>query len=65
VISAANIHYELAEKTHAIAAGGIGMIQLLVKRLGLDEAITDAKRTRCAIRFGAEIEGAHALRSLD
>jgi hypothetical protein len=39
MISAANIHYELAEKTHAIAAGGIGMIQLLVKRLGLDEAI--------------------------
>ena len=30
VISAANIHYELADKTQAIAAGGIGMIQLLV-----------------------------------
>lgn len=39
VISAANIHYELSEKAQAIAAGGIGMIQLLVKRLGLDEAI--------------------------
>ena len=24
VISASNIHYEIAEKTHAIAAGGIG-----------------------------------------
>lgn len=39
VISASNIHYELAEKTQAIAAGGIGMIQLLVKKLGLDDAI--------------------------
>lgn len=39
VISARNIHYEIAERTQAIAAGGIGMIQLLVKQLGLDEAI--------------------------
>lgn len=39
VISATNIHYEIAEKTQAISAGGIGMIQLLAKRLGLDEAI--------------------------
>lgn len=39
VISAANIHYELADKTQAIVSGGIGMIQLLVKKLGLDEAI--------------------------
>ncbi len=39
VISATNIHYEIAEKTQAISSGGMGMIQLLVKRLGLDEAI--------------------------
>ena len=39
VISASNVHYEIAEKTHAIAAGGIGMIHLLVKRFGLDHAI--------------------------
>lgn len=39
VISATNIHYEIAEKTLAIAAGGIGMVQLLVKRLRLDDAI--------------------------
>jgi hypothetical protein len=39
VISAANIHYELAGKTQAIAAGGIGLIQLMVKQLGLDDAI--------------------------
>ena len=44
VISASNIHYEIAEKTQAIAAGGIGMIHLLVKRLGLDDAINDSLR---------------------
>lgn len=39
VISATNIHYEISDKTQAIAAGGIGMIQQLVKRVGLDDAI--------------------------
>ena len=39
VLSAANIHYELADKTQAIAAGGIGLIHMMVKRLKLDEAI--------------------------
>lgn len=39
VISASNIHYELADRTQAISAGGIGMIHQLVKRLGLDVAI--------------------------
>lgn len=39
VISATNIHYELAERTQAIATGGIGMIQRMVQRLGLDAAI--------------------------
>ena len=42
MISASNIHYEIAEKTRAIAAGGIGMIHLLVKRLGLDDAINES-----------------------
>jgi hypothetical protein len=39
VISASNIHYELADRTQAISAGGIGMIHQMVKRLGLDDAI--------------------------
>ncbi len=39
VISASNIHFEIADKTQAIAAGGIGMIHLLAKRVGLDQAI--------------------------
>ncbi len=39
VFSASNIHYEVADRTRAISAGGIGMIHQLVKRLGLDEDI--------------------------
>jgi hypothetical protein len=39
VITATNIHYEVAHKTRAIAPGGIGTIQLLVRKLGLAEAI--------------------------
>jgi hypothetical protein len=40
-LAAANIHYEIAERTRAITAGGIGAVHLLVKRLGLDRAIDD------------------------
>ncbi len=39
ILTAANIHYEIAERTQATAAGGIGAIHLLVRKLGLDEAI--------------------------
>lgn len=39
VISASNIHYELADRTQAISAGGIGMIHQVVKSLELDDAI--------------------------
>jgi hypothetical protein len=38
-LTASNIHYELAERTRAIAAGGIGLIHRLVKTVGLDDAI--------------------------
>jgi hypothetical protein len=41
VITATNIHYEVASKTQAISCGGIGAIQLLVRKLGLAEAIDD------------------------
>src|SRR3954463_6767134 len=41
VLTAANIHYEAAAKTRAIACGGIGAIHLLVRKLGLAEAIDD------------------------
>jgi len=39
VLSGANIHYEVSERTRAISAGGLGMIHQMVGRLGLAEAI--------------------------
>jgi hypothetical protein len=39
MISASNIHYEIADRTQAIAAGGIGAIHQMVKRLKLDRLI--------------------------
>jgi hypothetical protein len=39
VISASNIHYEIADRTQAISAGGIGLIHQMVKALELDKAI--------------------------
>ena len=41
VISASNIHYEIADRMQAISAGGIGAIHQMVKRLGLDQAINE------------------------
>jgi hypothetical protein len=41
VITATNISYEAAAKTRAISCGGIGAIQLLVRKLSLAEAIDD------------------------
>jgi Transposase DDE domain group 1 len=39
IMTASNIHYEIAERTHGIAVGGIGAIHALVRQLGLIEAI--------------------------
>jgi hypothetical protein len=39
MITASNIHYEIADRTRAIASGGIGMIHRVAKKLGLVEAI--------------------------
>jgi DDE family transposase len=41
VLTASNIHYEAAAKIRGIACGGIGAIHLLVRKLGLAEAIDD------------------------
>jgi len=41
VFTASNIHYEVAARTRAISCGGIGAIQLLVRKLGLAEAIDE------------------------
>lgn len=42
MIGASNINYEIADRTRAISAGGIGMIHQMVKQLGLDRAIDHA-----------------------
>jgi hypothetical protein len=39
MLTASNIHYEIGERGRGIADGGIGAIHLLVRRLGLAEAI--------------------------
>lgn len=41
VFTAANIQYEASARTRAIACGGIGVIHLLVRKLGLAEAIDE------------------------
>jgi hypothetical protein len=41
IITATNIRYEAATKTRAISCGGIGAIHLLVRKLGLAEAIDE------------------------
>jgi len=39
VLSASNVEYQIAERTQAIGAGGIGAIQQMTKWLGLDREI--------------------------
>ena len=39
LLTASNIRYELADRTRAISAGGIGLIHGVVKTLGLDTSI--------------------------
>ena len=39
MITAANIHYEIAERARATTAGGIGAMHLMVRKLELDRAI--------------------------
>jgi hypothetical protein len=39
MMTASNIHYEIADRTQATANGGIGAMHLLVRKLGLDQAL--------------------------
>ena len=39
MMTASNIHYEIADRARATVAGGIGAVHLLVRKLGLAEAI--------------------------
>ncbi len=41
VLTAANIHDDVADKTRAIPCGGIGAIHLMVRKIGLAQAIDD------------------------
>jgi hypothetical protein len=41
VMTASNIQYEVADRTHAITCGGIGAIHLLADKLGLIDAINE------------------------
>jgi hypothetical protein len=41
MMSASNIHYEITDRTRAIAPGGIGAIHLLAQKLGLVRDIND------------------------
>jgi hypothetical protein len=41
MLSATNIHYEVAEKSRGIGVGGIGAIHMLATRVGLPAAIND------------------------
>jgi len=41
IMTASNIHYEIADRTRATTHGGIGAIHLLVRKLGLDKVINE------------------------
>jgi hypothetical protein len=41
MFTAANIHYEIADRTRGLAHGGIGAIHLLARRIGLIDAINE------------------------
>lgn len=41
VFTASNIHFEIADKTRGLVHGGIGAMHLLVRKLGLAQAIDD------------------------
>ena len=42
MMSASNIHYEMADRTRAVGVGGIGAMHLLARRTGLIDAIDKA-----------------------
>ncbi len=39
MLTASNIHYEIADRCHGISSGGIGAIHEMARRLGLIDAI--------------------------
>lgn len=59
VFSANRIHYQLAERTRGIAAGGLGLMQLLVEEVGLAREID--RRVHVLRRHLPYHESDHAL----
>jgi Transposase DDE domain group 1 len=41
MMTASNIHYEISDRTHAMAPGGLGAIHLMAQKLGLVQDIND------------------------
>ena len=41
VLKSGNIHYEISDRTNGTLYGGIGAIQQMIKRLGLEDEIND------------------------
>jgi len=39
MFTASNIHYEIAERTHGVCAGGVGAVHLMTKKIGLIDEI--------------------------
>jgi len=39
MLNPGNIHYDISDRNHGVLYGGMGAVQMLVKQLGLDEAI--------------------------
>ncbi len=39
ILNPGSIHYEISDRNHGVLYGGMGAMQMLVKRLELDEAI--------------------------
>ncbi len=44
VLKSGNIHYDISDRTDGMLYGGIGVMQMLVKRYGLDAAIDQRLR---------------------
>jgi hypothetical protein len=59
MITASNIHYEVAERTRAISPGGIGAIQLMAQNLGLVRDIN--QNLRLLKRHQPYFESDHVL----
>jgi hypothetical protein len=62
VLTARNLQYEVADKIRAIPCGGIGAIHLLVRKLGLAEAI-DQRLHLLKFHFPYQKPRTHSARS--